>query len=64
MSLPVILGPSAEVDIQSTRDALEQARPGLGEQFAARLRKVFERIEAMPALYGIVWQDVRAARVK
>ncbi len=28
------------------------------------MREVLERIEAMPELYGAVWQDVRAARLK
>jgi len=64
MSLPVILRPEAEADIQAIRDDLEQSRVGLGQQFAARLREVLEHIEAMPELYGLVWQDVRAARLK
>jgi plasmid stabilization system protein ParE len=64
MSLPVILRPEAEADIQETYDALEQIQGGLGGQFAARLREVLERIESMPELYGVVWQDVRAARLR
>src|SRR5262245_11545919 len=64
MSLPVILRPEAESDIQGTFDDLERSRTGLGGQFAARVREVLERIESMPELYGVVWQDVRAARLK
>ena len=64
MSLPVILRAEAEADVQTTRDQLEAARAGLGQQFAARLREVLERVEAMPELYGVIWQDVRAARLK
>jgi plasmid stabilization system protein ParE len=64
MSLPVILRPEAEADIQETFADLEQSQPGLGRQFAARVREVLERIESMPGLYGVVWQDVRAARLK
>jgi toxin ParE1/3/4 len=64
MSLPVILRPEAEADIQETHDTLEQSQAGLGGQFAARLREVLERIESMPELYGVVWQDVRAARLR
>jgi toxin ParE1/3/4 len=64
MSLPVILRPEAEADVQAIQDSLEQSRTGLGRQFAARLREVLERIETMPELYGAVWQDVRAARLK
>jgi toxin ParE1/3/4 len=64
MTLPVILRPAADADIQGTYDELEQLRSGLGDQFVARVRETLERIEAMPQLYGVVWQDVRAARLK
>ena len=63
MSLPVILRPAADADIQDTHDELEQLQCGLGTRFIARLREILERIEAMPMLYGLVWQDVRAARL-
>jgi hypothetical protein len=55
VSRPVILRPEAEADIQATRDELERARTGLGRQYAARVREVLERVEAMPELYGVVW---------
>jgi plasmid stabilization system protein ParE len=64
MTLPVILRPEAEDDVQATHQSLEQSQIGLGDKFSARLREVLERIEAMPELYGVVWQDVRAARLK
>lgn len=64
MSRPVILRPEAEEDVRGTCADLEQARTGLGRQFAARVREVLERIESMPEPYGLVWQDVRAARLK
>jgi len=64
MTLPVILRPEAEADVQAAHDALEQSRAGLGAQFAARVREVLEQIEFMPEMYGVVWQDVRAARLK
>lgn len=64
MSLPVILRPAADADIQATHDELERAQAGLGDRFVARVRDVLERIEAMPEMYGVVWQDVRAARLR
>jgi len=64
MSLPVIVRPEAQADIQATHDDLEQSRVGLGRQFTTRVREVLERIEAMPELYGVIWQDVRAVRLK
>ena len=64
MSLPVILRHEAEVDVQEARDQLSAVRAGLGTQVLARVREVLTRIEKMPELYGKVWQDVRAARLK
>jgi toxin ParE1/3/4 len=64
MTLPVTLRPAADADIQTTHDELEQRQAGLGDRFVARVREVLERIESMPELYGRVWQDVRAARLR
>jgi plasmid stabilization system protein ParE len=64
MSLPVILRPAADADIQGTHDELEQSQTGLGDRFVVRVREVLECIEAMPEMYALVWQDVRAARLK
>jgi toxin ParE1/3/4 len=64
MTLPVILRPAADADIQAIHDDLEQCRAGLGDRFVARVREVLERLESMPEMYGLVWQDVRAARLR
>ena len=64
MSPPVIVRPEAEEDIQAIHHGLEQVQTGLGRRFVGRLREVFQRVESTPELYGVVWQDVRAARVK
>jgi hypothetical protein len=64
VSLPVILRPEAEVDIQEAREQFEAVRVGLGNQVLARVREVLARIEKMPELHGKVWEDVRAARLK
>jgi plasmid stabilization system protein ParE len=64
MSLPAILRPEAEADIRTIYGYLEQVRLGLGKKFLSQLTEVLERIESFPELYGVVWQDVRAARLK
>jgi plasmid stabilization system protein ParE len=64
VSRPLTLRPEADADIEATHDDLERAQPGLGGRFVARVREVLERIEAMPELYGLVWQDVRAVRLR
>jgi toxin ParE1/3/4 len=64
MSLPVILRPLAETDVVEIFGDLEHIRAGLGKRFLSRLREVLERIEGMPEMYGVVWQDVRAVRLR
>jgi plasmid stabilization system protein ParE len=64
MSLPVILRAEAQADVQAAHDHLERSQAGLGRAFAVKVREALERIEAMPELYGVVWQDVRAVRLK
>jgi toxin ParE1/3/4 len=64
MSLPVILRPAADDDIQKTHDEFEQTQAGLGDRFVAQVREVLEHIEAMPQMFAPVWQDVRAARLR
>ena len=64
MTLPVILRPEAEWDVQAAFAEYEAIRPGLGKRFLMRVRQVLERIEFMPEIYGTIWEDVRSARLK
>jgi toxin ParE1/3/4 len=64
MSWPVLLQTSAEVDIDITYRDMESIRAGLGGQFIRRVREIIALIEQMPELFGLVWLDVRAARLK
>jgi len=64
MSRPVTLRPEADADIQVIHDELEQSQAGVGDRFIDRVLEVFERIEAMPEIHGLVWHDVRAARLR
>jgi len=60
----VVLRPEAEEDIQRAYDYLEQVRPGSGRKFSAKLRESFQRIETNSEAFGVVWEGVRAVRVK
>jgi plasmid stabilization system protein ParE len=64
VSLPVILRPDAETDVRDIHAYLENARPGMGDKFSAQLRKVLTQIESMPAMFAVVWKDVRAVRLR
>ncbi|HEV3416266.1 MAG TPA: type II toxin-antitoxin system RelE/ParE family toxin [Pirellulales bacterium] len=62
--LPVFLRSEAEIDVRQIHANPEQIKAGLGKQFLAQLRGLLERVEATPELYGVVWEDVRAARLR
>ena len=64
MSLPVVLRPEASRDAEEARDYLEVQRPGFGQAFLDRLNEALTRIGAMPEMYGVVWRNVRAARLR
>lgn len=64
MSLPVVLRPLANADVQQIHAELEAQASGLGDKFLDRLQEVLDRIEAMPELYAEVWMTVRAARLR
>ena len=64
MTRPLILRRGAEADLVNIYEALEATLAGLGSRFVDHVRTVFERIESMPEMYGIVWQDVRAVRIR
>ena len=64
MSLPVVFRGEASQDTEAARDYLESQRPGYGPVFLSRLKETVDRIGRMPELYGVVWQTVRAARLR
>ena len=64
MTKPVILTPEATADVREAHAALQATRAGLSDRFAAQLADVLARLEATPELYGVLWQDVRAARLR
>jgi plasmid stabilization system protein ParE len=64
MSLPVVLRPEASQDAEEARDYLEAQHAGLGQAFMERLDEALTHIGAMPEAYGVVWRNVRAARLR
>lgn len=64
MSLPVVLRPEASRDAEAGRDYFDSQQDGLGQAFLDRLKEALDRIGAMPEMYGIVWRNVRAARLR
>lgn len=64
MSLPVVLRPEASRDAEEARDHFEAQRAGMGQAFVDRLNEELVRIGAIPELYGGVWRNVRATRLR
>ena len=64
MSLPVIIRPGADSDLESARDWYARQRVGLGEKFAQRVAASIDRIGQSPELYGEVTPGIRAAPVR
>jgi plasmid stabilization system protein ParE len=64
MSLPVLLRPLANADVQQIHAELEAQAAGLGDKFLDRLQETLDHIEAMPEMYAEVWGPVRAVRLR
>jgi plasmid stabilization system protein ParE len=64
MSLPLEYRPEVRDDVDTAYARYEGLRAGLGDEFLKALRDQLDRIEANPALYGVLFQDVRAARLR
>jgi plasmid stabilization system protein ParE len=64
MSPSVVYLPEARDDIDAAYVGYEQQQTGLGGRFLESVRDQVARIQANPALYGVVHQDVRAAPIR
>jgi len=64
MSLPVVLRPEAGRDVEEVQNYLDAQQTGLGQAFLDRLHESLKQIGALPELCGIVWRNVRAARLR
>ena len=64
MSLPVVIRPDADADIESARLWYARRRDGLGVVFARRVAASIDLVAQSPELYGEVSPGVRAAPVR
>lgn len=60
----VRLLPEARAEFDAAGDYYEAQRSGLGKDFVAKVRAVFQRIRANPRLHAVVYRDVRKALVE
>ena len=64
MSVPVVLRPEATKDAAEAIGYFDALRPGLGQAFLIQVQDFLLRISGMPEIHGIVWRNVRAARLR
>jgi plasmid stabilization system protein ParE len=66
LAVIVVLRPAAIADIRAAREHYDQARPGLGEDLATDLDRLFARLEAFPRSAPLVadYEPVRRARLR
>ena len=64
MSVPVVLRPEATKDTAEAIGYFDTLRPGLGQAFLIQVQEVLLRISGLPEIHGIVWRNVRAARLR
>lgn len=64
MSVPVVIRPDADSDLESALLWYSRQRAGLGAVFANRVAATIDRVSETPALYGEVAPGVRGAPVR
>jgi len=64
MSPPLILSAEARADVNEAADWYGERSPELGDRFIDAVRDMLKHIHRAPRLYGVVWKDVRCARVR
>ncbi len=61
MSLPLVIRPEAQQDLQEGCDWYEAKRAGMGGDFLAAVDEVLVRIQDSPELYAAEYRGVRRA---
>lgn len=63
MRVPVIIRPTAEMDLQSAFDWSEGIEAGLGSRFLLNVDRIVERLEGQPFAFPVFYREVRRAVV-
>ena len=64
MMLPTLYLPEARNDVDAIFIEYEQHRSGLGDRFLEAVRQRVDAIRTNPALYGEVFETIRAAPLR
>ena len=58
MSLPLVFRSEVRTDVDEAYAWYEKRRSGLGDDFLASVKKVYDQIRDTPAFYPVVYRDV------
>lgn len=64
MSLSIVFRVEAQAEFDEAFDWYEQQQAGLGVDFLTCVVEVLDRIESLPEVYELVFEDVRRAIVR
>jgi toxin ParE1/3/4 len=64
VSLPIIVTPAAEADLADARSWYDAQRPGLGDELLDCVGETFDRLRQTPELFGKVFKNLRATKVR
>jgi toxin ParE1/3/4 len=64
MSFSFVIRPEAEADIADANRWYEQRRQGLGADFLLCVEDALEKVRRNPAIYPVVYKDIRRAVVR
>jgi len=64
LNFPIVLQAAARSEFDEAFDYYEARRSGLGEEFAAAVQEVFDRLSVQLLVHQKVLADVRKRRVK
>jgi plasmid stabilization system protein ParE len=64
MSLPVVLTPEAEDELDEAAQWYEQQAAGLGVDLVAKVRVALASIGAIPTIHAPVYRDIRRAMIR
>lgn len=63
MTLPIVLQPEAQEELDGATVWYEHRRPGLGFRFFGEVQATLERIADSPTIYAVLKRRVRSAPV-
>jgi hypothetical protein len=59
MTVPLVFHPEVQKDVNEAYRWYEGQKAGLGKDFLAAIEEVYHRIQRMPRIHQLIYQDIR-----